>query len=135
MVYCIYSIFTVNDCVGLFLLILCIPVTQMKGYDYAILDSYVEFIQRASTACGINVSGRIPLPTKIRKYTVLKSPHVHKTHRAQFETRTRRRLLHVCFLKMCNPAMVCGCLHIACRRYSAFPIELSDCSKTVMVCQ
>eukprot|EP00040_Diaphanoeca_grandis_P039779 m.260125 g.260125 ORF g.260125 m.260125 type:complete len:334 (-) comp39263_c0_seq1:185-1186(-) len=68
---------------------------SMKGYDFTVLDSYVEFIRRVTTATNVKASGRIPLPSKIKKYTVLKGPHVHKQHRSQYEVRTHRRLIQL----------------------------------------
>ena len=68
---------------------------KVKGYDSPALDSYVKFVARAAKNLDIEISGRVALPTRIQKYTVIKSPHVFKKHRAQFEMRTHARLLQV----------------------------------------
>lgn len=68
---------------------------KVKGYDHPALDSYVKFVTRAAKNLDIDISGRVALPTRIQKYTVIKSPHIFKKHRAQFEMRTHARLLQV----------------------------------------
>lgn len=68
---------------------------RLKGYDYRLLDqSLVEIVSTAKRT-GATVKGPIPLPTKIEKYTVLRSPHVDKKSREQFERRTHKRLLDI----------------------------------------
>ena len=68
---------------------------RLKGYDYRLLDRSVGDIVDTVVRTGAKVSGPIPLPTKINKYTVLKSPHVDKKSREQFEIRTHKRLIDI----------------------------------------
>ena len=68
---------------------------RLKGYDHKLLDkSTVEIVDTAKRT-GASIAGPIPLPTTINKYCVLKSPHVDKKSREQFEMRTHRRLLDI----------------------------------------
>ena len=68
---------------------------RLKGYDYRLLDqSAVEIVDTAKRT-GAKVSGPIPLPTRINRWTVLRSPHVDKKSREQFEIRTHKRLLDI----------------------------------------
>ena len=68
---------------------------RLKGYDYRLLDqSAVEIIDTAKRT-GAKVSRPIPLPTRINRWTVLRSPHVDKKSREQFETRIHKRLLDI----------------------------------------
>ncbi len=68
---------------------------RLKGYDHRLLDqSAVEIIDTAKRT-GARVSGPIPLPTNINRWTVLRSPHVDKKSREQFEIRTHKRLLDI----------------------------------------
>lgn len=67
----------------------------LKAYDHRLLDqSTVDIINTAKNT-GAKISGPIPLPTKKKKYTVLRSPHVDKKSREQFETRTHHRLIDI----------------------------------------
>jgi len=68
---------------------------RLKGYDYRQLDQSANEIVDTVIRTGARVSGPIPLPTKISKYTVLKSPHVDKKSREQFEIRTHKRLIDI----------------------------------------
>lgn len=68
---------------------------RLKGYDFRVLDQSVSEIVDTVTRTGAKVSGPIPLPTKINKYTVLRSPHVDKKSREQFEIRTHKRLIDI----------------------------------------
>ena len=68
---------------------------RMKAYDHDILDKWCEKIVQAATSTGARVSGPIPLPTKIERYTVLRSPHVDKKSREQFEIRTHKRVVYI----------------------------------------
>lgn len=68
---------------------------KVKGADYAVLDSYCRYVITAGKALGINIGGRVALPTRIQKFTVLKSPHIYKKHRVQYEIRTHSRLMQV----------------------------------------
>ena len=68
---------------------------RLKAFDHRILDqSTVEIVDTAKRT-GARVRGPIPLPTDIEKYTVLRSPHVDKKSREQFEIRTHKRLLDI----------------------------------------
>ena len=68
---------------------------RLKAFDHRVLDqSTVEIVSTAKRT-GAEVRGPIPLPTNIEKYTVLKSPHVDKKSREQFEIRTHKRVLDI----------------------------------------
>jgi len=68
---------------------------RMEAYDHKTLDrSAVELVNKAR-ATGAKVAGPIPLPTRIERYTVLRSPHVDKKARDQFEMRTHKRLIDI----------------------------------------
>ena len=68
---------------------------RMEAYDHRILDqSAVDIIETAKRT-GAKVSGPIPLPTRMERYTVLRSPHVDKKSREQFEIRTHKRLIDI----------------------------------------
>lgn len=68
---------------------------RLKGYDHKLLDISTKEIVDTARRTGATVVGPIPLPTSINKYTVLRSPHVDKKSREQFEMRTHRRLLDI----------------------------------------
>ncbi|BAM06585.1 ribosomal protein S10 [Leptospirillum ferrooxidans C2-3] len=68
---------------------------RLKGYDYRLLDQSLVDIVSTAKRTGAIVKGPIPLPTKIEKFTVLRSPHVDKKSREQFERRTHKRLLDI----------------------------------------
>jgi small subunit ribosomal protein S10 len=68
---------------------------RLKGYDYRVLDQSVAEIVETVKRSGAKISGPIPLPTKIGRYTVLRSPHVDKKSREQFEIRTHKRLIDI----------------------------------------
>jgi len=67
----------------------------MEAYDHRVLDKSVKGIIDAATRTGAQVSGPVPLPTRIERYTVLRSPHVNKRSREQFEIRTHKRLIDI----------------------------------------
>ena len=68
---------------------------RRKGYDHKLLDqSAVEIVDTARTT-GARVAGPIPLPTRKNKFCVLRSPHVDKKSREEFEIRTHKRLLDI----------------------------------------
>ena len=68
---------------------------RLKAFDHRILhQSTIEIVDTAKRT-GARVRGPIPLPTDIEKYTVLRSPHVDKKSREQFEIRTHKRLLDI----------------------------------------
>ncbi len=68
---------------------------KLKAFDHKILDQSVNEIIDTVKKTGARVAGPIPLPTKIHKYTVLRSPHVNKKSREQFEMRIHRRILDI----------------------------------------
>lgn len=68
---------------------------RLKAFDYKLLDQSTKEIVQTAGRTGARVAGPIPLPTKINKYTVLRSPHVDKKAREQFEIRTHKRLLDI----------------------------------------
>jgi len=68
---------------------------RLKAYDYGLLDQAVEEIVDTAKRSGAMVAGPIPLPTMINKYCVLRSPHVDKKSREQFEIRTHKRLIDI----------------------------------------
>ncbi len=68
---------------------------RLKAYDYHLLDQSVEDIVDTAKRTGARVSGPIPLPTRKEKFTVLRSPHVDKKSREQFEIRTHKRLIDI----------------------------------------
>lgn len=67
----------------------------LKTYDHKILDQSVQKIVNTVRKTGARVSGPIPLPTEINKFCVLRSPHVDKDSREQFEMRTHKRLIDI----------------------------------------
>src|SRR5256885_5313704 len=68
---------------------------RLKAYDSKLLDQSAGEIVETAKRTGANVAGPVPLPTKINKFTVLRSPHVDKKSREQFEVRTHKRLLDI----------------------------------------
>jgi small subunit ribosomal protein S10 len=68
---------------------------RLKAYDHKLLDQSVGEIVDTAKRTGARVVGPIPLPTTINKYCVLRSPHVDKKSREQFEIRTHKRLLDI----------------------------------------
>ncbi len=68
---------------------------RLKAYDHRILDQSTQEIVETAKRSGATVAGPIPLPTIINKYCVLRSPHVDKKSREQFEIRTHKRLLDI----------------------------------------
>ena len=68
---------------------------KLKSYDYNLVDKSAEKIVKTVKSTGAVVSGPIPLPTQKRIYTVLKSPHVNKKAREQFELCSYKRLLDI----------------------------------------
>lgn len=67
----------------------------MNAFDYRLLDASVQEIVDTAKRTGARIAGPIPLPTRIRKYTVLRSPHVDKKSREQFEVRRHKRLVDI----------------------------------------
>ncbi|MEJ2183789.1 MAG: 30S ribosomal protein S10 [Nitrospirota bacterium] len=68
---------------------------KLRAYDHRVLDTSVREIVETAHRTGARISGPVPLPTKINKYTVLRSPHVDKKSREQFEIRTHKRLIDI----------------------------------------
>lgn len=68
---------------------------RLKAYDHRLLDQSASEIVDTAKRTGAKVAGPIPLPTKIKKYCVLRGPHVDKKSREQFEIRTHKRLLDI----------------------------------------
>ena len=68
---------------------------RLKAYDHKLLDQSTGEIVETAKRTGAKVAGPIPLPTRINKYTVNRSPHVDKKSREQFEIRTHKRLLDI----------------------------------------
>jgi small subunit ribosomal protein S10 len=68
---------------------------KLKSFDHTLVDKSAEKIVKAVKATGAIVSGPIPLPTKIEKFTVLRSPHVNKKAREQFQLCTYKRLIDI----------------------------------------
>ena len=68
---------------------------RLKGYDHKLLDISTKEIVDTARRTGATVVGPIPLPTSINKYTVLRSPHVDKKSREQFEMRVHKRMIDI----------------------------------------
>ncbi len=68
---------------------------KLKAYDHRVLDQSTLEIVNTAKRTGAQVRGPIPLPTRIEKFTVLRSPHIDKKSREQFEIRTHKRLLDI----------------------------------------
>ena len=68
---------------------------RLKAFDHRVLDASTNEIVNTAKRTGAQVRGPIPLPTRIEKYTVLRSPHIDKKSREQFEIRTHKRLLDI----------------------------------------
>ncbi len=68
---------------------------RLKAFDHRVLDASAIEIVNTAKRTGAQVRGPIPLPTHIDRYTVLRSPHVNKKSREQFEMRTHKRMLDI----------------------------------------
>ncbi len=68
---------------------------KLKAYDHNVLDRSVAAIVEAVKRTGAEIKGPIPLPTKIKRYTVLRSPHINKDSREQFEIRIHTRMIDI----------------------------------------
>ena len=68
---------------------------RLKAFDHRILDQSTSQIVETAKRTGAVIAGPVPLPTRTRKYTVLRSPHVNKKSREQFESRTHKRLIDI----------------------------------------
>jgi small subunit ribosomal protein S10 len=67
----------------------------LKSYDHQLLDTAIKKIVLTVKRTGSLIMGPVPLPTKERRFTVLKSPHVDKESREQFEIKTHKRILDI----------------------------------------
>jgi small subunit ribosomal protein S10 len=68
---------------------------RLKAFDHRVLDQSTHEIVNTAKRTGARVRGPIPLPTRIERFTVLRSPHIDKKSREQFEIRTHKRLLDI----------------------------------------
>ena len=68
---------------------------RLKAFDHAVIDTAAADIVRTAEKTGARVSGPIPLPTKTQRWTVLRSPHVDKKSREQFELKTHKRMIDI----------------------------------------
>ena len=67
----------------------------MVAYDHTVLDQSAADIVNTAKRTGADIRGPVPLPTRIERYTVLRSPHIDKKSREQFEIRTHKRLIEI----------------------------------------
>ena len=68
---------------------------RMEGYDHEVLDRTAAEIVKTAQDNQAEVHGPIPLPTRVERYTVLRSPHIDRKSREQFEIRTHKRLIDI----------------------------------------
>lgn len=68
---------------------------KLRGFDVELVDQSTKSIVSTVVKAGAKVTGPIPLPTRVNKVTVLRSPHVNKKSREQFEMRTHKRLIDI----------------------------------------
>ena len=68
---------------------------RLKAFDHRVLDQSTNEIVNTAKRTGARVRGPIPLPTSIERFTVLRSPHIDKKSREQFEIRTHKRLIDI----------------------------------------
>ncbi|HIV98436.1 MAG TPA: 30S ribosomal protein S10 [Candidatus Ornithospirochaeta avicola] len=68
---------------------------KLTGFESELVEQSSKAIVQTVVKAGAKVSGPVPLPTRINKYTVLRSPHVNKKSREQFEMRTHKRLIDI----------------------------------------
>ena len=68
---------------------------RMESYDHVVLDRTADDIVQTAQGTGAVVHGPIPLPTRCERYTVLRSPHIDRKSREQFEIRTHKRLIDI----------------------------------------
>ena len=68
---------------------------KLKSFDHTLVDQSAEKIVKTVKNSGAIISGPIPLPTRVERYTVLRSPHIDKKSREQFESRTHKRLIDI----------------------------------------
>jgi small subunit ribosomal protein S10 len=68
---------------------------RLKAFDHAVIDQTASDIVRTAEKTGAKVSGPIPLPTRVQRWTVLRSPHIDKKSREQFELKTHKRVIDI----------------------------------------
>ena len=68
---------------------------KLKAFDHRVLDASATQIAETAERTGARVSGPVPLPTEIKKFDILMSPHLNKDAREQFEIRTHKRLIDI----------------------------------------
>ncbi len=68
---------------------------RLKAFDHRLIDTSAREIVETAKRTGARVSGPVPLPTRIERYTVLRSPHIDKKSREQFEIRVHKRLVDI----------------------------------------
>src|SRR3972149_6406840 len=68
---------------------------RLKAYDHRVLDQSAAQIVETAERMGAKVAGPVPLPTRIEKFCVIRSPHIDKDSREQFEIRTHKRLIDI----------------------------------------
>ncbi|MGA7676954.1 MAG: 30S ribosomal protein S10 [Dehalococcoidia bacterium] len=68
---------------------------KIRGYDHRLLDQSAEQIVEAAERTGAVIAGPVPLPTRIEKFCVIRSPFIDKDSREQFEMRTHKRLIDI----------------------------------------
>ena len=68
---------------------------RLKAFDYRLIDQSAAEIVETAKRTGAIVKGPVPLPTRIQRFDILRSPHVNKTSRDQFEIRTHQRLMDI----------------------------------------
>lgn len=68
---------------------------RLKAFDHRVLDQSTSEIVNTAKRTGARVSGPVPLPRRIERFTVLRSPHIDKASREQFEIRTHKRLIDI----------------------------------------
>ena len=68
---------------------------RLKAYDHQVIDQSAEKIVETAKRTGAIVKGPVPLPTRMKRFDILRSPHVNKTSRDQLEIRTHQRLMDI----------------------------------------
>jgi small subunit ribosomal protein S10 len=68
---------------------------RLKAFDYKLIDTSAQEIVETAKRTGAIVKGPVPLPTRLQRFDILRSPHVNKTSRDQFEMRTHQRLMDI----------------------------------------
>lgn len=69
----------------------------LRSFDHRLIDKSLKNLINVVKDTGAEINGPIPLPTKIRRYTILRSPHANKKSREQFEIRTHKRMVDIIF--------------------------------------